>query len=150
MLTDESREHTTPRYSQTPVRLRRARFVLLGMGAIVVVVSVWEVANHNLQNGWAQFPLQLFRLVVPLLLLRAIWAGHAWSRYALAVFCAYTLYVNFPMLQQFPKMLRNASVGDAGLTVALFVGYAIMAVLSLFSPAIDGLMSYRRDDRELE
>ncbi|MCA9238745.1 MAG: hypothetical protein KDA37_01030 [Planctomycetales bacterium] len=119
------------------------------MAAITIGVSTWEILNHNLFNGWADLPLQLFRVVLPLILIWLIWGGRPWARYLLAGYCAFTVYVNLPLVFRFPDMISKGHTGNATLVVLLLVGQVAIGAMALFSPAIAALMNYRRDEREL-
>jgi hypothetical protein len=134
---------------ETPIRLRRGGRVLLLIAAITTGVSTWEIFNHNLFNGWATLPLQLFRVVFPLVLIRLIWSGRPWARYLLAGYSGFTLYVNLPSVAQLPEMISKGHSGNAILVELLFVGYVVVGATALFSSAISSLMNYRRDEREL-
>ena len=119
------------------------------MAAITICVSTWEILNHNLFNGWADFPLQLFRVLLPLIMIWLIWRGRPWARHLLVGYCALTLYVNLPLISQFPDMISKGHTGNAILVLLLLVGQVAVGAMALFSPAIAALMNYRRDEREL-
>ncbi len=133
----------------TPLRLKRGQRVLFVMGAIAVAIPLWEVLNYNLFNGWSYLPFQLFRAMIPLALIGAIWKGHAWARYLLGVICACMVCVNLPMISNLSMMIQRSHFGDAAQLVILLVGYFFLGTLSIFSGAITGLLVYRRDQQEL-
>ena len=133
-----------------PLRLWRGVRVLCVMGAIVISVSLWEIFNSNIFDGWTELPLQLIRGALPLGLIYLISTGKVWARYALALYCAYLLYCNLPYLSDLPAMLRKSHFGNFGQVLLLFGGYLLVGFLSLFSSAITGLQNYRIDQRERE
>jgi len=118
------------------------------MAAITIGVSTWEIFNHNLFNGWSAFPSQLFRMVLPLILIRLIWSGRSGARYLLAGYCGITLYVNLPLASQLTEMLSKGHSGNVVLVVLMLIGYAVVGGMGLFSPAISALIDFRRDERE--
>lgn len=135
--------------SEMPIRLRRGRLALLLMAAITTSVTTWEILNHNLFNGWAAWPGQLFRGAFPLILMWLIWRGHAWARYVLVGYCGFTLCVNLSMAVHLPEMISKGHTGDAILVLLMSVGYLVVGSMALFSTAISSLLNYRHDERDL-
>ncbi len=105
--------------------------------------------RNYLSRDWSHLPFQLIRTLLPGTLLYAIWRGQHWARFAMAALFALLLYVNLSSLSDFSSMLRPGHWDNALQLVLMLAAYAVMTCLSLFSPALPGLMYFRRDECDL-
>lgn len=135
---------------QLSVREVRARRVLIAFAAVFVVTGLYEIANHNIYQGWQSFPWQGLRIAIPLVLIYRIWHGANWGRFALAAYCLVILFFNIEFAVHLPRMLNEDAFTDVVLVIVLLAGHGGVCIAALRSTAITGLINVRRDERELK
>ena len=124
------------------------------MAILVVCPTVWEYINLSLPGEPVVFEARevafalVFRVALPLVLIRRIWLGRPWARYGLAAWCVYVMWCNSQLIARFPRSVAAEEWGNAILVVLLVGTWCLIAALALFSSTITALENYRRDERE--
>jgi len=123
---------------------RRVGVQLLVMAAIVVATFAYEIVNRAVADDWGLWPWLIARAVVPLGLIAAVWRGHDWARYALAMVCVVLIVKISPHLVDLPRMLENGKWPAVGYVLLVVGGHLAIGLLALFSPALVEITSQKK------
>ena len=132
-----------------PLRLRRGRTALVLIALVILTASSIEIVGLVTSSQWGYLVLAVIRLLVPLFLVHRIWRGREWARFVLAAYAAWTIYVNFYLIELLPKMYSRSDWHSLMLVGSILLAYIPTAIAALFSARIIGLIARRQDEEDL-
>ena len=103
---------------------------------LIASVSILEVLNRNLYNGWDDIIIQMIRPVISLGLLFLVYKKISIAKWLFLLWCVPILLVNSSTLLDIKSELSKRHFGNVITVISLYTGYLIALYFTLFKSNI--------------
>lgn len=120
--------------------VQRGRTIVLCIIAFTISVSLFVVLMSALRVGFDKLPTQIVRILLTLLIARALYNGRRWARYLFALL--YGLG-GAAALFSIPALIETAPPYAIAIMIAMGVGYGVSALTLIASPSVGRFLDYQ-------